>query len=154
MISATPFRRIWKITAPLFVCSAVFVVLIFPDISLALTKAECINGDITPLICCGTEEYGACVFDDFIVTIGKIIRLLIFIGVAFSAVVMSYVGFVYLTSAGNTSKIQSAKGVFWKVIWGLVIMLSAWLVVSLIENALLSDEYKDASFLERTSTAP
>lgn len=53
--------------------------------------------------------------------------------VTLSAVFMLSVGgFMYLTSAGNTSRLESAKGVIFDSLIGLVIALVAWLVLYVI----------------------
>lgn len=58
--------------------------------------------------------------------------------VTLSAVLMLSVGgFMYLTSAGNTSSISSAKTVITDALIGLVIALSAWLVLFIINPDLV-----------------
>lgn len=58
--------------------------------------------------------------------------------VTLSAVLMLSVGgFMYLTSAGNTSSISSAKTVITDALIGLVIALSAWLVLYIINPDLV-----------------
>lgn len=59
--------------------------------------------------------------------------------VTLSAVLMlSIGGFMYLTSAGNTSSISTAKDVIWDSIIGLVIALVAWLVLNVINPDLIN----------------
>ncbi|OIP58590.1 MAG: hypothetical protein CO143_02280 [Candidatus Moranbacteria bacterium CG_4_9_14_3_um_filter_45_14] len=58
--------------------------------------------------------------------------------IVFSAVLMlSIGGFMYLTSAGNTSAMGTAKGVIFDAIIGLVIALIAWLLLSVINPDLV-----------------
>jgi hypothetical protein len=129
----------------LSISAAVFLVLISPVFCYAAGPSD--SGFFSgPLVTCKDN----CDFDALLKTINNIIKFLIFLGIVFSSVVMAYVGFIYLTSAGNTSKLESAKGIFWKVIWGIVIMLSAWLIVNLIERSLLSQEFQGSSLLEGT----
>jgi hypothetical protein len=59
--------------------------------------------------------------------------------VTLSAVLMlSIGGFMYLTSAGNTSAMGTAKGVIFDSIIGLVIALAAWLLLNVINPDLVS----------------
>lgn len=58
--------------------------------------------------------------------------------VTLSAVFMLSVGgFMYLTSAGNTSSIGTAKGIIYDSLIGLVIALSAWLILYIINPDLI-----------------
>lgn len=58
--------------------------------------------------------------------------------VTLSAVLMlSIGGFMYLTSAGNTSSISTAKGIIYDSLIGLVIALSAWLILYTINPDLV-----------------
>ncbi|MBI2439396.1 MAG: hypothetical protein HYV45_02250 [Candidatus Moranbacteria bacterium] len=58
--------------------------------------------------------------------------------VTLSAVLMlSIGGFMYLTSAGNTSAMGSAKGVIFDALIGLVIALTAWLLLNVINPDLV-----------------
>ncbi len=58
--------------------------------------------------------------------------------VTLSAVLMlSIGGFMYLTSAGNTSAMGTAKGIIYDSIIGLVIALSAWLILYIINPDLV-----------------
>lgn len=58
--------------------------------------------------------------------------------VTLSAVLMlSIGGFMYLTSAGNTASIGTAKGIIYDSLIGLVIALSAWLVLYVINPDLV-----------------
>lgn len=58
--------------------------------------------------------------------------------VTLSAVLMiSIGGFLYLTSAGNTASMSNAKGIIFDAIIGLIIALSAWLVLYIINPDLV-----------------
>ncbi len=59
--------------------------------------------------------------------------------VTLSAVLMlSIGGFMYLTSAGNTSSAATAKGIIWDSIIGLAIALVAWLILNVINPDLVN----------------
>lgn len=59
--------------------------------------------------------------------------------VVLSAVLMlSIGGFMYLTSAGNTAALTTAKGVIFDAVIGLVIALAAWLLLNVINPDLVN----------------
>ena len=59
--------------------------------------------------------------------------------VTLSAVLMLTIGgFMYLTSAGNTASISSAKSIIYDSLIGLVIALSAWLILYVINPDLVN----------------
>lgn len=69
----------------------------------------------------------------------KAIYNIALIVVVLSAVLMlSIGGFLYLTSAGNTSAMGTAKGVIFDALIGLVIALAAWLILNVINPDLVS----------------
>lgn len=66
--------------------------------------------------------------------------------VTLSAVLMLTIGgFMYLTSAGNTASISSAKGIIRDSLVGLIIALSAWLVLYVINPDLVNTSFKALS---------
>lgn len=63
--------------------------------------------------------------------------------VTLSAVLMVSVGgFMYLTSAGNTASMGTAKGIIYDSLIGLVIALSAWLILYIINPDLVQISLK------------
>jgi hypothetical protein len=113
---------------------ALMIIAFTPGSVLAQTKT------ISGLIPCGNVvengmvvESERCTFDDLIVLAQIVINFLIFkIAAPLAAVMFAYAGFLWLTNAGNESKITQAREVFWMVFWGLVIALAAWLTVNMI----------------------
>jgi hypothetical protein len=77
-----------------------------------------------------------CDFAHLINTGQRIIGFIIQIGIAFSAVVFAYAGFLYLTAQGDTGQIKRAHAMFKKVVVGLLVMLGAFLIVELITSSL------------------
>lgn len=72
---------------------------------------------------------------------GTIMELLIGIASVLAAMFFMYGGFLYLTSAGDTAKISKAHEIFKNVGWGFVLLLSAWLIVVSILQALEADTW-------------
>ncbi len=93
--------------------------------------------------CKGTECNGR----DFLDMVGNLIKFLIGAVVSGSVLVFAWAGFMYMTAAGDTNKIQKAHGIFRKVIIGLLLALTAWLIVSTILKVLTKkgdlNEYKE-----------
>ncbi len=87
-----------------------------------------------------------CEFADFIKFLGNIIDVLLWVSTLLAAVSFAYAGFLYATSGGNPGKIASAHRIFGKVATGFIVALSAWLIVKMIETALLGSGA--ASFLK------
>lgn len=110
------------------------VATLVPGVALAQTKTT------SGLIPCGNVvangmvvESERCTFDDLIILAQIVINFLIFrIAAPIAAVMFAYAGFLWLTNAGNESKITQAREVFWMVFWGLVIALAAWLTINMI----------------------
>ena len=72
----------------------------------------------------------------------NIITWIIMISVPVAAGVFAWAGFILMTT-GVADKRSQAKAMFWKVFIGFVIILSAWLVVSTLLNALLKPEIRN-----------
>jgi hypothetical protein len=71
-----------------------------------------------------------CGFNDFIRLIANFIDFLLFyFSMPLAAILFAFAGFKLLTSGGNEAAMTSAKGLIWNVIIGLVVALSAWLIV-------------------------
>ncbi len=82
----------------------------------------------------GTENLAGSNLPDYISALYKIALVI----VTLSAVLMlSIGGFLYLTSAGNTSSMGNAKEIIYDSLIGLVIALSAWLVLYVINPDLV-----------------
>lgn len=84
-----------------------------------------------------------CNFATFIKMIQNIIRAIIILAIPTTMIVLTWVGVVLLTSVGNVSKIQYAKGVAWKVIFGFITVLLAWLLVEAIYIAITGQGFNE-----------
>lgn len=63
-------------------------------------------------------------------------------------------GFMYLTSAGNTSRMESAKTVIFDAILGLVLALVAWLFLYVVNPDLVNVRLPSASITPTTAPTP
>ena len=96
---------------------------------------------------CGTQ--GNCGYQDLLKMVNNIIKWIIMISVPVAAGVFAWAGFIYMTT-GIADQKSYAKGMLWKVFWGFVAILSAWIIVNTITNTLLSPDFKSAVPVEGT----
>ncbi|MDP2705287.1 MAG: hypothetical protein U1D31_00140 [Patescibacteria group bacterium] len=82
-----------------------------------------------------------CGFPQLIELGNNIINFLVIASIPLAVISFIYAGFLYLTAGGNEGKIKQAHSIFWKVLWGFIIILTAWLIVQLIINAFLVPGY-------------
>jgi hypothetical protein len=60
----------------------------------------------------------------------------IFVAVFLSAILFAWAGWKYITAGGASGQINEAKSIFWNVTLGMVLILSAWIIVSVIVKTL------------------
>lgn len=73
--------------------------------------------------------------------LGAIVETLIGVASVLAAMFLMYGGWLYLSSAGDTAKISQAHKIFKDVGWGFVLLLSAWLIVVSILQALQAESW-------------
>lgn len=84
-----------------------------------------------------------------ITVINNIISLVITIAIVFVAPIMiAYAGFLYVVNPMSPSGISKAKGILWNTVIGIVIALSAWLIV----DAIMAVLYKANAPVPGTTT--
>ena len=82
-----------------------------------------------------------CTFDKFIDLINEVIDFLMFkFAVPLAAISFAIAGVMILTAGDNESRVTQAKEIFWNVLIGLIVALSAWLVVNAILIGLGANE--------------
>ena len=79
----------------------------------------------------------------------RILNFLIILATSVATAIFMYAGFLYLMAGGDPGKVSKAHSLFWNVIVGLVIMLSAWLIVDIFMSVLLNK-----AFLQNWNTIP
>lgn len=88
-----------------------------------------------------------CDFNALIQLVQNVINIIIIGAIPIAGCLFAYAGFKYMTAAGDTGEIKSAHEIFMNVFWGFVIILSAWLIVHTILNALVGNS-ADYSYLK------
>lgn len=77
-----------------------------------------------------------CGFSDLITLVQRAIEYIFILVIPITAIVFAYAGYLYLTSGGNSGKREKAKLAMINVVIGVVVIMSAWLVVTLIVRSL------------------
>ncbi len=79
-------------------------------------------------------------FSDLIGAINFFVNRAIQLALLFSVVPNTYAGWLYLNTGSSPGNKDKAKKMLTNVALGIVIMLAAWLIVSLITNALVKPD--------------
>lgn len=85
-----------------------------------------------------------CDFNALVVLFNRVINFILYVSIPLAAVSFSYAGYLYISASGDTGKIESAHEIFKKVLIGFIFIISAWLIVYTITNALLGSDFKDS----------
>ncbi|MEX2515002.1 MAG: hypothetical protein WD335_02660 [Candidatus Paceibacterota bacterium] len=80
-----------------------------------------------------------CDWEAFITMINGLIEWLIMIATSVAVLLFMYAGFLYLTSAGDESKVSQAKTIFLNTAIGFAIMLMAYLLVITLVSLLTGE---------------
>ncbi len=83
---------------------------------------------------------GNCDFNDLVGAVQKLIKWGVGFALSFSVVVIAYAGSIYLMSGGSATERARANKMLASVAKGIVLVLAAWLIVTLITSALLTPE--------------
>ena len=126
-----------------------FITALFP----ALSYAEDYVGNDNPsnkefqlVPCKGINDKGVddCDFNALMKLINRVISFILYVSVPLAAISFSYAGYLYISAAGDTSKIESAHAIFKSVLIGFIFIISAWLIVYTIINSLLGPDFKNS----------
>jgi hypothetical protein len=103
------------------------------------------SGGLVP--CSGDIRSGngsdPCTFKHLLKLINNVINFLILLIGPIIAIIVCYVGFLYMTSGGSEEARGKAKTAFWHVVLGTLAVLGAWLIINTILTTLgVSDAYK------------
>lgn len=105
------------------------------------------TGDSGELVPCGNQEGPEaaqhCQFNHFIELVQRVMKFLLFVvAVPFAAISFAWAGWLYLSAAGNESKVKEAHQIFGAVALGLCLALAAYLIVEAIIKGLgVADQY-------------
>lgn len=103
--------------------------------------------DFWPIVQCdGVSK--VCDFNAFVDMINRIINWFISIASSVAALTMAYAGAQILLNPGNSGKIEDAKKMFSKAVWGLVWLLGAWLIVHAVVSMIPDSQGDPLRFLK------
>lgn len=89
------------------------------------------------LVPCGGGTEPACDFNQFIIMAQTVINFILGLSVTVAVIMFTYAGVLYLTASGAQDQIKKAHKIFTNVLIGFIVIISAWLVINTIANALL-----------------
>ena len=110
-----------------------FAIILF--ISIAMPVFAQTPPNTNPLVPCDGIQT-KCNFAQLMAMVDRIVDFIIDLILPIGAIVISYVGFLYLSSGGSPETRKKAKGIFVKVVIGIIFILAAWLIVNTIFWAL------------------
>lgn len=90
-----------------------------------------------------------CTLDELFGLGNRIINFLIIISIPLATILFAYAGFLLLTAGENAGQRSHAKEIFWKVMWGFIFVLSAWVIVRTVTSLFL----KPGSYYDPLSIA-
>ena len=82
-----------------------------------------------------------CDMCDLVGLANNIISFAIYLAVIVATIMFIVAGLKYVTAGGDPSKISSAHKIFRNVFIGLVLVLTAWLIIELIMTTFLKDSF-------------
>lgn len=114
----------------------VFLIL-FVFVPTFVFSAETGNTGIVYECVDGKGIIGNCDFNDLIAAIVKITNFLAVFALSLTVVVIAYAGYKYMISGDNAGERKAANTMLLKVVKGIIFILLAWLIVTLITGQLL-----------------
>lgn len=128
-MSAVCHARIFGMirTSEIPAISVLLLVLIFiPSVAFGLPAIVPCGGPSDPCTVCDLAQVAQ-----------NVLNVGIFIAIFLSSILFAWAGVLYLTSSANVTKIGSATELFQSVLVGLIIMLSAWLIIDTVMKVLV-----------------
>lgn len=110
----------------------------FSLITAALVFAEPNFASAQGLVPCSGPDCNAC----HLVQLGQnVLNFLITLAASVAAIMFAVAGVIYVSAQGDTGKISQAHSIFTNVLIGLVITLSAWLIIDTVMKTLLDEGF-------------
>ncbi len=111
-------------------------------VSFGLAFPETVDAGSRLVECAGQGPFD-CKFEDLVKTGETILEFLVQLGTVIAVIVISYAGFMYMTSGENAGKVKQAHQLIWYTVIGFLIVISAWLLVRVLLNTLeVKEEFK------------
>jgi hypothetical protein len=117
----------------IFISVSLLALVVIPVFVRAADEQPLVSGD------CGVLVNGVvnreCDYTDLMKLVDRVIGWIIMVSVPVAAGIFAWAGFKYMTTGVSDQK-SAAKAMLWKVFWGFVFILSAYLIVETILKAL------------------
>lgn len=126
------FKRSFIIS---FIVGLIIFFFIFNLAAGAQEAKPLVPGGLVP---CGNGEAGPddCDFQKLLVLVNKILTFLVTISSFIFVIIVVYAGLLYITASGNPGKISLAHKLFFNAIIGIIIVVSAWLIIKMLLTSL------------------
>lgn len=86
--------------------------------------------NLTLLLECSGKKI--CEWPEFIALINELVQFAVYLCVVTATLTFAYAGFKMMTSGDNAGARSEAKSMMWNVTLGIVVILTAWLVVQFV----------------------
>lgn len=83
----------------------------------------------------------------------NLLRFTVSFAVIVATLMFTYAGFLYVTASANQNNLESAKKIFGNVFLGLLFILGAWLIISLVMSVFLPEKAAPWNQIECTGYA-
>ena len=127
----------------LFIAVPVYAQLL-PPLSDFVGPPSSLVNDLVP--CDTTNNPQPCGYQDFLNLIKRVFDYLVIFAVPLAAGVIVVGGAIMMTAGTNDSKRSQAKKIIWMAVWGLVIVLAAYLIVKLVFTTLVKPDIIPSNF--------
>lgn len=89
-----------------------------------------------------------CSFEDLVALGQNILNFIVGLSIIASGVMFAVAGFLLLTAGGDIGKVSKGKKIFGYVVVGLIIVLTAWLVINTILEVLTGRGFEERGGLD------
>lgn len=107
------------------------------DVVIPTSKSTSDKSGSGLIVCRGVD---CTKWSQLIASIENLIKFIFRLAVVCATITIAYAGFLYLTANGDMGQVKKAHGMFWMVVKGFIIMLTAYLLVRLILTTLVADK--------------
>jgi hypothetical protein len=115
------------------------LLIVFAPFSGVLAQSQFPGDEGTSgIVPCGDDPTNPCNACDLVSLAQETINFAVYFTIFVATLLFVYAGFKYITAGGDSGKIKEATKVFWSVLVGMVIVLTAWLVVDILMKTFLN----------------
>lgn len=94
-----------------------------------------------PIVPCGNPGQPSCQACHLVELAQNVVNFFVYASVVLATLTFTWAGLLYVTSGAKPGNIEAAHKIFWTVLWGLIIVLSSWLIVDTIMKAFLNQRF-------------